>query len=888
MVQSVAEWFSEMLAGWVTLVWRRARLVVTLTILLTITLSYYTASTLTVNTDTSSMISADLPYRQQYTEYKRLFPQLADNIVIVIDSGIAELSEQTARDLAARMNADKERFEYVFAASSEQFFRRNGLLFLDLEALDDVVNRVADTEPLLARLSTDPSLRGLLEILSQAVNDIADTGPRPEGLGNALERIAAVIEAGNRGQPEYLSWQALMDSDKIDGSGDDPGNRRQFVIARPTMDFSTLQPARAALAAVHELANSLPEVVEDGVNVRITGPAAINTEELSSVSAGASLAGIISLILVTLVLGLGLRPARLVFATLFSLVVGLVWTAAFATFAIGYLNMISVAFAVLFIGLGVDFGIHFCLRFQEELDAGAPAGQAMGQTAKGVGVALALCAPTTALAFYSFIPTAYAGLAQLGLISGTGVLIALAVSLTVLPALLKLMPAKPRLRPVANRPGKAGRPWVERHAKPVLVVSALLGAAAIPLAAQIHFDFDPMRLRDPGTESIATANELFRDPDTSPYTIQILTPDDRRAKALVPALEALPSVKRVITLTSMVPADQQEKLDLVDQAALILGPLSSLPPPMAVPDMAARKNAVESFRQKITTLENTARAPAIAIAGRRLLAALDSFSGRVGADDGAWRQLETRLLRFLPDQVDRLMELTTADFITADTLPAKIRARYQGVDGTVRIELFPSGDLTSQRAQKIFVREVQKIAPAATGATVQIVESGKAVVSSMREAILWATILITALLLLVFRSLGDTVAVLGPLLLAAILTAAASTVLGLSFNFANVIVLPLLIGLGVDGGIHLVMRSREEAGEAAVMATSTPRAVLLSALTTVGSFGSLAVSSHRGTASMGELLTVAITITLFSTLVVLPALIAVMAKRSAAKPHRRG
>jgi hypothetical protein len=234
--------------------------------------------------------------------------------------------------------------------------------------------------------------------------------------------------------------------------------------------------------------------------------------------------------------------------------------------------------------------------------------------------------------------------------------------------------------------------------------------------------------------------------------------------------------------------------------------------------------------------------------------------------------LERIWLGALPGRLDALGAALEADTVTLDDLPEGLRARHLSADGRARVEIVPQDDLRDAAARRRFVDAIRTVAPEAAGAPVTITEAGRAVVRAFGEAAAYALVLIVVLLLVRLRSLWDSMMVLAPLMLAALLTVGATVALGVPFNFANVVVLPLLFGLGVASGIHMVVRARH-AGAAGLMATSTPRAVLFSALTTIGSFCALALSSHRGTSSMGVLLTIAITLTMACTLVVLPALL---------------
>ena len=616
----------------------------------------------------------------------------------------------------------------------------------------------------------------------------------------------------------------------------------------------------------------------NGVTVRLTGSAAIATEELESVSRGASLAGLISLILVGTILVVGLGSIRLVIAVLITLVMGLLWTAGYTTLAIGHLNLISVAFAVLFIGLGVDFGIHFGLRYKEEAQRGVGPAAALPRAATSIATALGLCTLAAAAGFYAFVPTDFAGLSELGLIAGTGMFIALFANLTLLPALLTLMPIR-AIRP-ATPVRAAPERFIQRHGRLISAAALAIGAGAAVLVPGARFDFNPIALKDPSTESVQTFLELMRESRTPPYTIAAMVPDLKTAVREATRLDRLAEVDRTITLASLVPTDQAEKLDIIDQIAIFLAPILHRGDGAASHDDADRQRATVAFRKHLAALPELPTAPELQTAVRRLANQLD----RVIANDGAVATLERSLLLFLPDRLNRLRNALNAKTVTLADLPPDLRARYLAADGKARIQVFPSEDISDNAALRRFVEAVRGVVPTATETPVEILESGKVVVASIRQAAVTALIAVTAMMLLLLGGPRETLLVLTTIVLAALFTVASSVLFDIPFNFANVIVLPLLMGLGVASGIHLVMRAHAERAAIPLLETSTPRAVILSALTTIGSFGSLSISSHRGTASMGELLVFAIAFTLISTMVVLPALMTWLAPRRQSSP----
>ncbi|MEX2455457.1 MAG: MMPL family transporter, partial [Rhodospirillaceae bacterium] len=743
----------------------------------------------------------------------------------------------------------------VFSPETDPFFISNGFLYLDREELQSLTGDLADAQGLLTRLAADPTIRGLAAVLRDAFSGGGGDVAGGERLSDVLARLADVAEGAAAGRDRVLSWRTLIHGQE--GGDEGSTTARRIILTKPQVDFSSLAPAAGAMDRIRDIARKSGLTPENGVSVRLTGGVVISTEELVSVAGGAETAGLISLVLVAALLAWGIRSARLVVAILAALLMGLVWTAGFTTLAIGHLNLVSVAFAVLFIGLGVDFGIHFALRFQEERQRSEGHPDALRRTVTGLGGTLGLCAVAAAASFFSFAPTDYRGLSELGVIAGAGMFIAFAATFVVMPAVLALLPPRPRI--LAAPPP---RPWLPDRR--IAVAALILGIAAGATVPFARFDLDPIKLRDPATESVQTFRDLAATPGASPYTIEVLADSLSGAYDIAARLRALPAVERTVTATDLIPGEQAAKLAMVDDLNVFLAPLlvagRDQPAPMT-PD--ERRQALTSMR---TALANPADAGVAAAAGRldRALAQLD--------DPAAVERFERGTFRFFLPQIERLKMALDAGPVALSDLPKEVRERYLSVSGRARVQVYPAENLEDPDALRRFVDAVQTVAPGATDSPVEIIEAGRAVVRSVVTAAAISAIAVTLLVFLVLRSVRDTLLVLIPIVLAALYTVAATVLFSTPFNFANVIVLPLLLGLGVASGIHLVSRAREEASGTDAFATATPRAVVFSALTTIASFGSLAVSSHRGTASMGELLTVSIALTLVCTLVVLPAL----------------
>ncbi|SDG86648.1 MMPL family transporter [Roseospirillum parvum] len=854
---------ADLIARWVGFASRRAGWVLTLAVLLTLAAGWTVAERFAIDTDTSAMIDPDLPFQQRQREKAEAFPVLDNTLVVVIDAPTPEAAESAATRLGQRLAENPALFGPVFDPQGMAFFRRNGLLYADREDLEGLADSLIRAQPFLARLATRPDLVSLSELLTQALAHGPQSGL---DLAPTLDAMAHSLEDAAAGRPGALSWQNLM-------RGAEPGTPgRRTLVLNPRLDFDTLSPGRRPMDGVLAAAADLGLDDSAGIRVRLTGSVALESEELASVEQGMGWAGVVSLTLVVGLLVWGLKSPRLFVAVLAALLMGLVWTAAYGLLAVGRLNMMSVAFAVLFLGLSVDFGIHFALRYRQARAEAAAHAEGLAVAGREVGPALLLSALAAALGFLSFLPTDYLGFAELGLIAGGGMIIALVANLTLVPAISRLLPPAIAPRAAADPAGRLGQGVQKRlMARPHVVLGGALGlaVAAAAVAPGVRFDFDPLNLKDQNAPSVRTLKDLAAD-GRDLYRISVLAGDLPAAQALAGRLGDLPEVAEATTLADQVPTDQDAKLAVLDRLAFILLPALSLPPGEAAPPTP------EASRAALAELKAALAATGGELAGpaHRLHDALRAL----GDDAAALQVIRQRLLGTLPAQIDGLKTALEAQAFGLGDLPADLKARFVAPDGRALVSVSPRDDLRDPKALAQFVESVREVAPEATGAPVSIHESGRAVIGALFEAGLITFLGLGLMLLVVLRSLKDTLLVFVPVGLAGLYAVGAMAPLGLAFNFANVIVLPLLFGLGVAGAIHLVSRARRD-GAGHLAEGSTPRAVVFSALTTLGSFGAIALSPHAGTASMGQLLSLVIAMLLVATLGVLPALLALLGRR---------
>ncbi len=839
---------------------RRYRLVLAAAAALAVLGCLIAALRLGVDTNTDTLFSASLPWRQHEIALDAAFPQFNNLLVAVVDAATPEQADETASQLAQALGKDRAHIESVSQPDASPYLSANGLLFLGRKPLQSLLNRTIDAQPFLGQLVADPSARGLFAALTLVAVGVERGQADLASVSQALTTFGNNLAAAASGHPRPLSWENLLTGDLASQAG-----QFRFVLVKPKLDYGALEPGGAATAAIRTAAASLPWVKAGQAQVRITGSVALADEQFATVAQGALLGIVVTLMLVTLWLTLAVRSWRLVVPILLTLGLGLVLTTAFAAIFVGTLNLVSVAFAILFVGIAVDFSIQFGVRFREFHLLTPDFAHALRRTAKGVGRQILLAAAATACGFLAFVPTPFAGVAELGLIAGVGMLIAFACTIGFLPAAMTLCRPGPEARAVGFAIGVRAERALWRAGPGVPAVFAALAVLGLALLPRLTFDADPLHTNNPNTEAMRTLELLKNAPVTSPFSIDVLAPDPAAADALAAKLGKLPLVDEAITFSSFVPTHQKAKLALIGDAASLLGPSLS-PHPDSAPVTASQLRLAAGTAAK--ALEDAA---AKAPADTELARIGATLSRLATAPDATLLAMNQALTAYLPLQLERLRTALAARPVTAADVPAALARDWRTPGGLTRVQVVPRATVRDSAMVRTFVAQVRSIAPDATGPAVVMVESARTIVGAFRSAALLALAAITIVLALVLRRVLDVVLVLTPLLLSTLLTVVAAVLLPLPLNFANIIALPLLLGVGVSFNIYFVMNWR--VGVKGFLGTATARATLFSALTTGTAFGSLALSAHPGTASMGELLLISLGCTLVSSFVFIPALL---------------
>jgi len=841
----------RILARWVGLV--AAWPLITLLVIgvITAVLGQVSVTQFRMNSNLSDLIRQDAPWKDDFESFKSRFPQLVDTAVVVVSGTSMQGVEDASKSIHQRLVARSDVFSDVYSPMTDPFFRDHAFLMMDFDALESMVDRLAEAQPMLTRVAEDPSLRSVFSLVRDALENEAETG-----FDRVLRILAESAESLLAGDDTPVRW-----ADEFFDSGE----KRivGLIILRGKVDYADALPN--ALVMKNLRSEIAAATVPRDIDVAVTGEIALSHEEIKAAQDGVRIAGFISLAVLLVILGIGIRSVRIIGATFAMIGIGIVWTTGYALLTVGEFNTMSIIFLVMFFGLGVSSAVHFSLRFREAMRqehlALKPALERAGAT---VGKAILLCTVTTAIGFMGFAPTDYKGLGDLGIISAGGMIVALVLTFTLLPAVYVLVGAPGQGQDSEMTSGDLAVKWLSDRRTPILAGVSLLAIVAAVVGTRMYFDYSVLALRDPDSESMRALALLQEEEIVTDYTLSILTRDEEETRNL-DRLSELSTVGKVTTPFDYVPSEQEDKLFLLEDAQAIL--LSALEPGISseAPTLLELEEGFELFKKALEQSSlpdgelDHARAHLLELASR-----IQPFS---------LEQWQSIVITGLVQELDWLRRAITVDEIRFGDLPESLRNRIVSADGEYLSMALPALDISDVSELSRFIEEVRAEVPVATGRPVVEWGVGNVVVDSFIWALAFAVIGIGSVLTVFLRRALTPILVLIPLALTALFTVAVAVLIDMPLNMANILVIPLIFGLGVDNGIHVVERFRRSGAVSELMHSSTPLAVVLSTLTTIGTFAALTLSPHQGTASIGYLLTLAVTLLLVFTLFVLPLLL---------------
>jgi hopanoid biosynthesis associated RND transporter like protein HpnN len=887
-------------------------------------------------TGRDDLMPKNAPFQVDYRAYRAEFGD-QEEIVAVIESDDAANSTRAADALYARLNRDKKIFRDIFYPGGLPFFRTNGLLFLPLEDIKKLRHTLTMAAPVLKDLAADPSVQTLFTSLTGQIDTYLAT--TVETHRNAsLQSLTFMLTTLDKGFRAFDGKASGLSMDSfLKGGGDKPSmldsaGKQQVITMLPVKEEGSFvaseKSIKAARAALVEILKK-PEF--KGVRGGLTGVPVLEYEEMATSQKDIGIATILSLTLTIIMLLFAFRGLLNVIAAMVSLIVGICLSFGFATLAVGHLNILSMVFAIMLIGLGIEYGIQVVLRYQEELRGGASGMEAIETGLSSNIRSIIMAAATVALAFATFAFTDFKGIAELGIIAAGGVFICVIATFTVLPAMLVLLerfrkfsPHPPPNLPLERGGTKSTKLTIPLEGegtkgiksldvpppfqgegrggdgldsgsflrslftKPKAVIAATLVLSLICLypTLTMRFDYNLMNLQAKGLESVEYAYKLMRSKENSGYFAVVTARDAADARTLTEWLEKLPSVDHVVSKLSFVPEQQPQKLAELAALRQIMAPVKPVPYEENLQAMAL-PTIFENFRNRVEMLKNTleARKAPEAKPTAAFLTTLDRFFKTLEAEKdknalGMLREFQGSMFAELPDKLRMMKESLEAAPITEADIPPQLLQRFVGKSGKLLLQVTARKEIFEREPLQEFVSQVKSIVPHATGEPVMVFESLSVLRNAYLKAFIYAFIGIAAILLINFRSIRYALLGIVPLGAGLLLLIGGMRLIGISFNSANIIVLPLILGVGIDSAIYILNRYRQGNETPAQVATrSAGIGVFLNALTILFSFGALMVAHHQGVFSIGAVMSLGMIASVAAFLIFLPALLTLWGKR---------
>lgn len=897
---------------------RRPRFIIALALTLSLVSLIYTWQRMEFLTARDDLMPRNTTFNRDYRAWREEFGD-SEEIVVVIESDDQERASRFGEQLFARLSADKSHMRELFYPNGLPFFKKNGLMFMPLSELQDLRRNLGMAAPVLKELAAAPSVQTLFTHLTRRMDDYVRRGKDHPGGDVELTSLIFMLDKlglgfkkfGEGGTSSFSLEEFFLRGSDGKESQLARAGKMQILTLLPVKDATSFVPAEATIAFVRgEIAalRKLPEF--KGVTVGLTGTPVLEHEEMATSQRDIAVATVISLVLTVILLLIAFRGVLNVLAAMVTIVVAICLSFGLATLLVGHLNILSMVFAIMLIGIGIEYGIQVVLRYQEELAGGANQLDAIAAGLNRNIWAILMAAATVAAAFLTFIFTDFKGIAELGIIAGGGVVICVIATFTVLPAMLVLLiryrktgngstpgqqpftihqpppPKQHRLRRPDSPFTEASKRLLFGHPKVVIVLTVLLCAVSTIPLMRMRFDYNLMNLQAKGLESVTYAYKLMKSAENSGYFAVVTAGTRGEAQAMAKQLEALPTVDHVVSYDSFIPEDQPRKLALL--ADLRKG-LEGVKPGEYEEDLRVMELPAifENFRNSVerlkTHLEQGKKAEAKQAGA--FLTILDAFFRKLEKEKdtnalGMLRDFQGGMMASLPEKIAFLKESLNPALVTEADIPVELKKRFVGKTGRYLLQVAPRHEIFDLDPLKAFIGEVRTVDRNATGEPIMVYESMTIMRDAYSRAFVYAFIAIIAILLITFRSITYAAVGLVPLVVGVLFMVGGMWLCGISFNSANIIVMPLVLGIAVDSGIYLINRyRREECSAVEVVTSSTGVGVFLNTLTIMASFGALMVAHHRGVFSIGIVMSIGMVACQLAFVIVLPAVLTLVGKR---------
>jgi hopanoid biosynthesis associated RND transporter like protein HpnN len=849
----------------------------------------FTATHLQFSTSRNDLISAEDRHRRNYLKFQEDF-RARDSLVAIVESTDHEKSRAFVERLAARLRREPKLFVNIYYKGDLRLMGNKGLLFLSEKTLEELRQTLADNRALIGTFSQADNLNSFLEAVVQQFRLLGAAAldhPENEPVARALPSLERMLDQAVESvrQPTVLPAPGITtlfgDARADEGNGlylTFGGGRLFLVTAEAASE--TVEPV--AIKRLRELVRET-QLELPGVNVGITGEPVLAQDEMEQARRDTEKAAVISLVLSAFIFIYGYHEVRRPLIATACLLVGIAYTLGFATLTVGRLNLLSLTLVPILIGVAIDFGVHLITRYEEELRRGVGGHAAVRKALVFAGLGIFTSGFTTAGAFFAMMFTRFQGVREMGLISGVGLLLCLVPMMTLLPLLLvqcrsECVEEAVTLRRIGRRE-RIERFYLGRP-RAVLACGACFTLLAITQLPRVRFDYNLLHLQTRGLPAVGMEHKLLASGSRSILYCAVIAESLPQAVQLEARLRALPSVASVISMVQYLTENQDRKLALIRE---IKREVAALPMPaldLRPIDLPRMTGTLATIRHYLgagigqLSVDNTNH-----WLETQLISLRDSVERLRTTIEGGGDDAVTRLTAFqqtlftdLKETVSIIRLQDDRDRLRPEDLPPFLSDRFISATGKFALQVYPREDVWQRGPQERFVRELRRVDPEVTGSPVLFYEYTAMLKDSFQKAAGYASGLIALLVFLHFRRLGSVLLAFLPVLMGSCWTLGLMGWLGIPFNPVNIMALTLVIGIGVTNGIHILNRFAEEA-HPSILARSTGKAVLVSALTTMAGFGSLMVAKHQGIASLGQVMLIGTAMCMLASLALLPAVL---------------
>ena len=789
-----------------------------------------------INTSTEGLISEKANFKKKQFQLRENFPIISENIVVVINSNSFETLNDVTKSILEKFEEILDELDFIYSPNFDNFFKNNFFYLINEKKQNEILEELYSSQPFISTINSNPKLEGLNNLIELFLKKETKKIKEKEikVINQILSSFKMAITTGNS-----VNWKESLDQNP----------KQNFIIFKINKDFVK----KNGLSEYYNFLLSLKVFESSNIKINFTGSTILDFEEANSVVEGASLAGVLSLFFVFFLLFLAFQNFLIVFCLILTIVVGLVITLGLTSIFVGSLNIISVAFAVLFIGISVDFGIQISFRLIENLRKQSK--DNILKSINEISSSLLIVTCTSLIGFLSFVPTEYIGLSELGIISSIGLVVGLITNLIFLSSCLSLLKLKKNQK-VLNINFLRILNLILNFKKTFFFSFLIIMILGILSVKEINFDSDPFKLKDQKSQSVLLAKSLMEKNPSSDNFISIYKNNFDNND-----INFLQDNQLIKTFFSINNVQLSENIkEQISYLRYLYSQKNDV--------FYSNYHEIERFKNNLK--EITLKRPSTSLISNELLSQIDNLDF---SDRDMFTYVQDLWFGNFNNLIIEISAILNLKEFDSEKVPLFFKQRYISKNNIERIEVYPEKDISKKINLIEFVDSIESRFSKSIGMPIIQIEAGKIVIESFLFAFSISFLFLFFFSFVIFKNFFHSVFCILPLIFSAIFISLLMRILDLDLNFANMISLPLLFSLGTSYSIYIIKRVIDLGSVDKMLQSTTPFAVLFSGLTTIASFGTLSFSNHAGTSSMGIVLFISLSTALFFCTIILPFLL---------------